>query len=64
MVPAIYPGIADAARDWLVGFLQSRVPTVLRQPLATVERMQIALGEIEALRMTAATFVVCNGAKG
>jgi len=53
LVSAIYLGIADAARDWLVGFLPSRVPTNRGQPLATVERMRIALDETDALRMFA-----------
>jgi alkylation response protein AidB-like acyl-CoA dehydrogenase len=34
-VSAIYLGIADAARDWLIGFLKSRVPTNLGRSLAT-----------------------------
>ena len=44
---ALYTGVAEAARDWLVGFLKTRVPTNLGQPLATLPRMQHALGEIE-----------------
>ena len=57
---AIYLGIADAARDWLIGFLQTRAPTRLGPALATVERMQIALGEIDALRTTAATLLLAT----
>jgi hypothetical protein len=57
LVSAIYLGVVDAAYDWLGGFLQSRVPTNLGQPSATVERTQIALGEIDALRATAATLL-------
>lgn len=46
---ALYTGIAEAARDWLVQFLKNRVPTNLGQPLATVPRIQQAVGEIEEL---------------
>jgi alkylation response protein AidB-like acyl-CoA dehydrogenase len=50
MLPgALYTGVAEAARDWLVGFLKARVPTNLGQPLATVPRIQQAVGEIEEL---------------
>ncbi|ATN34990.1 acyl-CoA dehydrogenase [Rhizobium sp. ACO-34A] len=46
---ALYTGVAEAARDWLVRFLNERVPSNLGQPLATVPRIQQALGEIEEL---------------
>jgi alkylation response protein AidB-like acyl-CoA dehydrogenase len=46
---ALYTGVAEAARDWLVQFLQNRVPTSLGQPLSTVPRIQQAVGEIEEL---------------
>lgn len=46
---ALYTGVAEAARDWLVRFLRERVPTNLGQPLATVPRIQQAVGEIEEL---------------
>ncbi|MBV9630950.1 MAG: acyl-CoA/acyl-ACP dehydrogenase [Xanthobacteraceae bacterium] len=62
-VSAIYLGIADAARDWLIGFLRSRTPTNLGRPLATLERMQVAIGEIEALRTTAATMLASTARK-
>jgi alkylation response protein AidB-like acyl-CoA dehydrogenase len=48
-VASLYNGVALAARDWLVEFLKSRVPSNLGAPLATLPRMQEALGEIEAL---------------
>ena len=48
-ISALYTGVAVAARDWLVTFLQNRVPTSLGAPLATLPRMQEAMGEIEAL---------------
>ncbi len=46
---ALYTGVAEAARDWLVTFLNNRVPSNLGAPLATVPRIQQAVGEIEEL---------------
>ena len=48
LVGAIYDGIARAARDWLVDFLKSRVPSSLGAPLATLPRAQEIVGGIEA----------------
>jgi alkylation response protein AidB-like acyl-CoA dehydrogenase len=45
---ALYLGVADAARDWLAGFLTERTPAALGRPLATLPRFQAAVGEIEA----------------
>lgn len=47
-IAAIYDGVARAARDWLVSFLTTRVPSSLGAPLATLPRMQEAIGGIEA----------------
>ena len=49
LVAALYTGVAEAARDWLVQFLQNRVPANLGAPLATLPRMQEEVGRIEAL---------------
>lgn len=46
---AIYDGVARAARDWFIEFLKRRKPTNLGAALATVPRLQEALGEIERL---------------
>lgn len=46
-VPAVYLGVAQAARDWLVRFLHERTPSALGRPLATLERFHTAVGEIE-----------------
>jgi alkylation response protein AidB-like acyl-CoA dehydrogenase len=46
---AIYTGIARAARDWVVDFLRTRVPSGLGAPLATLPRAQEKVGEIEML---------------
>jgi alkylation response protein AidB-like acyl-CoA dehydrogenase len=47
-VAAIYDGIARAARDWLVEFLKSRVPSNLGASLATLPRAQETVGAVEA----------------
>jgi alkylation response protein AidB-like acyl-CoA dehydrogenase len=49
LVAALYDGIARSARDWLVDFLRSRKPANLGAALATLPRMQEAVGEIETL---------------
>jgi alkylation response protein AidB-like acyl-CoA dehydrogenase len=46
---ALYQGVAKAARDWLVSYLNERSPTNLGANLATLPRFQTAMGEIEAL---------------
>jgi alkylation response protein AidB-like acyl-CoA dehydrogenase len=45
---AVYRGVAQAARDWLAGFLRERVPANLGAPLASLPRFQTAVGEIES----------------
>jgi alkylation response protein AidB-like acyl-CoA dehydrogenase len=49
IISSIYNGVAHAARDWLVGYLNERTPSSLGAPLATLPRFQEAVGEIEAL---------------
>jgi alkylation response protein AidB-like acyl-CoA dehydrogenase len=51
-VCAIYDGVARAARDWLVFFLQNRKPSNLGAALATLPRAQELLGGIE-VKLTA-----------
>lgn len=48
LIGAIYDGVAQSARNWLVRFLNSRAPSSLGAPLATLGRIQEAVGEIEA----------------
>jgi len=48
----IYDGVARSARDWLIQFLKTRAPSNLGAPLATLPRMQEAVGTIEALLYT------------
>jgi alkylation response protein AidB-like acyl-CoA dehydrogenase len=47
-VAAVYDGVARAARDWIVEFLRSRVPSNLGAALATLPRVQEVVGGIEA----------------
>ena len=54
---ALYLGVAEAARDWLVEFLHERTPSALGRPLATLPRFQSAVGEIEAELSAAADLV-------
>ncbi|MET7769522.1 acyl-CoA dehydrogenase family protein [Nocardia sp. NPDC005366] len=48
LLAANYNGVAVAARDWLVRYLHTRVPTALGASLATVPRYHDRVGEIEA----------------
>jgi alkylation response protein AidB-like acyl-CoA dehydrogenase len=52
LIAALYTGVALAARDWTADFLRHRVPTNLGAALATLPRMQEAMGSIEALLST------------
>lgn len=49
LVPAVYTGVARAACDWTLDFLQRRAPTNLGAPLASLPRVQEAVGQIEGL---------------
>ena len=49
LVAAVYTGVARAARRWILCFLNDRVPGSLGAPLATLPRVQEAVGEIEGL---------------
>jgi alkylation response protein AidB-like acyl-CoA dehydrogenase len=49
---ALYNGVAIAARNWLVRYLNERVPTNLGASLATLPRFQATVGEIEGLLYT------------
>lgn len=48
----LYTGVARAARDWLLTFLRERAPASLGAPLATLARVQEAVGRIEALLLS------------
>ena len=49
LLPALYDGVAQAARDWLVEFLQTRAPSNLGAPLASLPRFQDVVGRIDTL---------------
>ena len=49
LLGTLYDGVARAARDWLLVFLRNRSPGSLGAPLASLPRVQQAVGEIEAL---------------
>jgi alkylation response protein AidB-like acyl-CoA dehydrogenase len=49
VLSALYHGVATAARDWLVAYLNDRAPSNLGAPLASLPRFQTATGEIQAL---------------
>ena len=46
--PALYIGVARAARTAFVEYALNRVPTALGRPIATTERIQTVAGEIDA----------------
>ncbi len=48
-ISTIYDGVAQAARDWLRGYLKERVPSNLGASLATLPRVQEKVGEIDVL---------------
>lgn len=49
LMGALYTGVARAGRDWLLGFLHERKPSALGAALATLPRVQEAVGRIEGL---------------
>ncbi|MDH1008372.1 acyl-CoA dehydrogenase [Pseudomonas nicosulfuronedens] len=49
LLGALYDGVAHAARDWLVQWLRERVPASLGSPLASLPRVQEAVGGIDQL---------------
>ncbi|MDM0076835.1 acyl-CoA dehydrogenase family protein [Variovorax sp. J2P1-59] len=49
LLGTLYDAVARAGRDWLLGFLNRRAPSGLGAPLASLPRVQEAVGEIEAL---------------
>lgn len=47
LLGSLYDAVARASRDWLLEFATTRAPSGLGAPLATLPRMQEAVGEIE-----------------
>jgi alkylation response protein AidB-like acyl-CoA dehydrogenase len=52
LLGSLYDSVANAARDWLIDFLEERRPSGLGAPLSSVPRIQQTVGEIEALLLT------------
>jgi len=49
LLPAIYDGVARAARDWFVQWAAHRVPSGLNTPLSKLPHFQQTVGQIDAL---------------
>ena len=49
LLPAIYDGVARAARDWFVQWATQRVPSGLNAPLSSLDSFQQTTGRIDAL---------------
>lgn len=49
LISALYTGVAEAARDWLLEFLHARKPSSLGASLASLPRAQEHVGRIEGL---------------
>ena len=49
LLPAIYDGVARAARDWFVQWAAHRVPSGLNAPLSSLDSFQQTVGRIDAL---------------
>ena len=52
IISGLYDGIARAGRDWLIGYLNARVPSNLGAPLASLPRFQAEVGAIDGLLLT------------
>lgn len=55
--PALYIGVARAARQAFAEFSRSRVPAALGKPIATTERIQSVAGELDLQIATAETLL-------
>ncbi|MDO7896224.1 acyl-CoA dehydrogenase family protein [Pseudomonas citrulli] len=49
LLAAVYDGVAQAARDWFVSWLEQRKPSNLGAALATLPRLQETVGHIDTL---------------
>ena len=49
LLSSVYDGVAQAARDWLVGWLETRTPSNLGAALSTLPRFQETVGHIDTL---------------
>ena len=64
LIGAIYTGVAEAARDWTLHFLKTRVPANLGHPLAELPRVQEAVGAIEELIATSRRLIASAAREG
>jgi alkylation response protein AidB-like acyl-CoA dehydrogenase len=55
--PALYIGVARAARSAFADFARNRVPSALGKPIAQTERIQAVAGEIDLQIVTAETLL-------
>ena len=62
LIASLYTGIAEAAREWTIQFLRERSPANLGAPLATLQRVQEAVGRIEARLVTNRRLIACAAA--
>jgi alkylation response protein AidB-like acyl-CoA dehydrogenase len=58
LVGAVYLGTAIAARDTAIGYAQTRVPTALGKPIATLPTIQRQLGDIVIKLLAAKTLLL------
>ena len=49
LITSLYDGVAQAARDWLVAFLEQRRPSNLGAPLSSLQHFQELLGQVDTL---------------
>lgn len=49
LLASVYDGVAQAARDWLVSWLETRTPSNLGASLSTLPRFQEIVGHIDTL---------------
>lgn len=52
LMGALYTGVAQAARTWVIAFLRQRQPASLGAPLASLARAQEVIGRLEALLLS------------
>ncbi|MDQ7976801.1 acyl-CoA dehydrogenase family protein [Paraburkholderia sp. SARCC-3016] len=62
LLPAIYDGVARAARDWFTVWAAQRVPSGLNAPLASLDRFQQLAGRIDALLFSNRTLLDAGAA--
>jgi len=59
LLSSVYDGVAQAARDWLVGWLEQRKPSNLGASLSTLPRFQETVGHIDTLLFANRSLLDC-----